>query len=246
MPRRRRCWVNHATYHITHRCHERRFLLKFAKYRDMYRRYLFEATRRFNISVLAYVVTSNHVHLLIATGDRGRPRVSEALQYIHGEMGQHYNLRRHREGAFWSNRFHATRIESGVHLQRCLFYIDMNMVRAGVVRHPAEWPHGSAFELASDRLRYRVIDRAKLIGRLGFDDWDEFRQWYDGALGTILDRRIFMRRESFWSTSVAVGGGEWIESVARQRGMKRYSALETGVDWPENVKSIFVRAKNSS
>ena len=70
-----------------HRGHERRYLFRFAKYRDMYRKHLFVATQRFNVSVPAYVVTSNHVHVLIATGDRGRPEVSEALQYVHGETG---------------------------------------------------------------------------------------------------------------------------------------------------------------
>ncbi|MDT8389630.1 MAG: transposase [Lentisphaeria bacterium] len=246
MPRRRRCWSNHATYHITHRCHERRFFFKFAKYRRMYRCYLFEATRRFNISILGYVVTSNHVHVLITTGDRGRPEVSEAMQYVHGEMGQHYNLHRGREGSFWSNRFHATRIESGAHLQRCLFYIDMNMVRAGVVDHPAQWRDGSAFELASDRQRYRVVDREKLTGRLGLRDWHAFRQWYDEALVEILARRAFMRRQAFWSDSLAVGTPEWVKSEAEHNGMKRYRVEESGLDWPENFKTVFVRAKNFS
>ena len=82
----------------------------------MYRKYLFEATQRFNSSVLGYVITSNHVHVLIATGDRGHPQVSEAMQHVHGEMGQHYNMEKDREGSFWSNRFHATWVETGVHL----------------------------------------------------------------------------------------------------------------------------------
>ncbi len=38
-------------------------------------------------------------------------------------------------------------IETGTHLSRCLFYIDLNMVRAGVVQHPEEWQHGGYREL---------------------------------------------------------------------------------------------------
>jgi putative transposase len=243
MPRRHRHWANHACYHITHRCHERRYLFKFAKYRDMYRQYLFEATRRFNVSVLAYAVTSNHVHILIATGDRGRPQVSEALQYVHGEMGQHYNLHRKREGSFWSNRFHVTWIETGVHLQRCLFYIDMNMVRAGVVDRPDQWPHGSAFELASDRQRYQIANRSLLVDRLGFPDWETYRQWYEAGLAEILARRAFMCRQAFWTDSLAVGGAEWIEAAAARSGMKRYSVIDANLQWPENVKTVFLRAK---
>jgi len=43
----------------------------------------------------------------------------------------------------WSTavmRYHATAVESGGHLTRCMVYIDTNMVRAGVVSHPAMWP----------------------------------------------------------------------------------------------------------
>jgi putative transposase len=246
MPRRRRYWGNHACYHITHRCHERRYLFKFAKYRDMYRQYLFEATQRFNVSVLAYVVTSNHVHVLIATGDRGRPLVSEALQYVHGEMGQHYNIARKREGSFWSNRFHATWGETGAHLRRCLFYIDMNMVRAGVVEHPAAWRHGSAHELASPRHRYRVVDRSRLLERLGFPDWQAYMQWYEAGLAQILEHRLFMEAQPFWSESLAVGSADWVGTAAVRSGMKQYSVVETDLRWPENVKTVFLRRKNAS
>ena len=60
MPRYKRDWRNFACYHITHRCHERKFLLKFAKYRDLYIKYLFEIQKRFNdLKILNFVVTSN-------------------------------------------------------------------------------------------------------------------------------------------------------------------------------------------
>jgi putative transposase len=246
MPRRRRFWDRHACYHITHRCHERRYLLRFAKYRDMYRKYLFTATQRFNVSVLAYVVTSNHVHVLLATGDRGRPQVSEALQHVHGETAQHYNIARKREGSFWSNRFHATHVQSGAHLRRCLFYIDMNMVRAKVVNHPLQWQHCSAYELASSRQRYRIVDRQRLLERLEISDWDAYRRWYDHCLNEIMRRELFRECQPFWSSSLAVGDAEWIGRTAEMSGMKRYDRVDANETWLENVKSFFLRAQNIS
>ena len=44
-------------------------------------------------------------------------------------------------------------MQSGTHLRRCLFYIDMNRVRAKVVDHPVKWKHSSAYELAGSRQR---------------------------------------------------------------------------------------------
>ena len=217
MPRRRRYWDHHACYHITHRCHEHRYLFRFAKYRDMYRKYLFQASRRFNVSVLSYVVTSNHIHVLIATGDRGYPEVSEALQYVHGEVAQHYNLAKDREGSFWANRFHATWIQEGVHLRRCLFYIDMNMVRVGVVDRPAEWRHSSGHELAGSRQRYRIVDRERLLERLELPDWDAYNDWYGRVLADILGPQAVPRAPGLlesvgccWRRGMAQPGGRQV------------------------------------
>ncbi len=49
------------TCHLTHRCHDRRFLLKFTEEREAYREWLRTAINRFGVSVYAYCVTSNHV-----------------------------------------------------------------------------------------------------------------------------------------------------------------------------------------
>jgi putative transposase len=42
-------------------------------------------------------------------------------------------------GAFWEDPYHATTVESGEHLLRCIVYIDLDMVRARVVNQPSEW-----------------------------------------------------------------------------------------------------------
>ena len=52
------------------------------------------------------------------------------MQLIAGRTGQEYNQRKARHGAFWEDRYHATAIEADEHLQRCVVYIDLNMVRA--------------------------------------------------------------------------------------------------------------------
>ncbi len=59
MPRRPRYLKDNSCYHITHRCHERKFLFKFAKDRQVYVDLLRETVKRFKIDVLNYVVTSN-------------------------------------------------------------------------------------------------------------------------------------------------------------------------------------------
>ena len=65
MARANRHYVPGHIGHITHRCHKREFLLKFARDRHWWRQWLFEAKKRYDLVILNYTVTSNHVHLLV-------------------------------------------------------------------------------------------------------------------------------------------------------------------------------------
>ncbi len=97
-------------------------------------RWLFEAKKRFGLCVLDYIVTCNHIHILVK--DTGSNAITESLQRIAGRTGQQYNQRKNRQGAFWEDRYHATAVQTDEHLYRCMVYIDLHMVRAGVVKDP--------------------------------------------------------------------------------------------------------------
>jgi putative transposase len=82
MPRVNRFYAPGYVWHITHRCHKREFLLKFSKDRNTYRRWLYEAKKRFGLCVPDYMVTNNHVHLLVV--DNGEDTVSNSMQLVAG------------------------------------------------------------------------------------------------------------------------------------------------------------------
>ncbi len=127
MPRANRCFLPDHVWHITHRCHKKEFLLKFARDRRRWLHWLFEAKKRFDLCVLNYIVTSNHIHLLVR--DRGDGEIARCMQLIAGRTGQEYNQRKGRKGAYWEDRYHATAVDTEDYLARCLVYIDLNMVR---------------------------------------------------------------------------------------------------------------------
>jgi putative transposase len=60
-------------------------------------------------------------------------------------------------GAFWQDRYHATAIETGEHLLRCLASIDVNLVRAGVVDHPSKWHRGGYNEIQAPRRKNIIL-----------------------------------------------------------------------------------------
>ena len=197
-------------WHITHRCHKEEFLLRFSKDRRRWLHWLFEAKKRYGLRVLNYVVTSNHIHLLILdTGDRVIPK---SLQLIAGRTAQEYNYRKGRKGAYWEDRYHATAVETDEHLFTCLVYIDLNMVRAGVVRHPADWPHGGYREIQFPPERYRIIDIPVLMQLCGVGAIPELQQqrriWLDNEL-----QRGDIRRDDTWTRSIAVGSRTFVERI---------------------------------
>ena len=62
-----------------------------------------------------------------------------------------------------SRGYHATAVSSDRHLIQCIAYIDLNMVRAGVVNHPSEWNFGGYNEIQKPRERYALIDYKRLM-----------------------------------------------------------------------------------
>lgn len=223
MPRKKRSYERGGCYHITHRCHGRKYLFRFAKYRDFYVQRLFQGVQRYGMDVLDYIVTSNHVHLLVYVNEG--TEISETMRYVHGRMGQWHNGQRGQSGAFWGDRYHATRIQSGKHLCRCLVYIDLNMVRAGAVEHPFQWKQSAWSELTGVRRRYRIINTEQLIKCLWMKDEAAFREWHRRAIGQQLqcDR---LEREKYWSTAVAVGDREWLSGYVAKRKLKRHRIIE--------------------
>jgi len=217
MPRANRYFVPGLVWHLTHRCHERDFLLKFSRDRNSYVRWLYEARKRFGLCVLDYMVTSNHVHLLVKDTVEGV--IARSMQLIAGRTAQEYNCRKARLGAFWEDRYHATAIQTGEHLNRWVVYIDLNMVRAGVVKHPEQWPHSGYLEIQQPPERYRVIDLLALSELCGFDDIGEIkeahRQWVEaGPNGNAA------ARDHRWSDSIAVGSESFAEQVKNKLGFK--------------------------
>lgn len=215
MPRAKRYIVPGHTYHVTHRCHDRDFLLRFQKDRTAYTRLLREHLLNSPVSLFSYCVTSNHIHLLLRPEpSNALESLSQLMQVVEGEFARRYNRRKHRTNAFWGDRYHATMIESGEHLWRCLLYIDLNLVRAGAVRHPREWAWTGYQELTGLRTRYRMIDRERLLRHVGAASLESFRTNYDICVDQAI-KQGDLRREAEWTEALAVGSQRYVQEVGK-------------------------------
>ena len=227
MPRANRHFLPGHVWHITHRCHQKAFLLKFVHDRACYLRWLFEARKRFGLCVLNYMVTSNHVHLLVK--GTGPDIIPQSMQLVAGRTAQEFNHRKHRGGAFWEDRYHATAIETDNHLHRCMVYIDLNMVRAGVVQHPDQWAHGGYREIQDPPRRYAIINLAELSALSGFANISQFQQAHRGWVRAALTGGK-AARDGRWSEALAVGSKTFVDQVKSELGITALhrSVIETG------------------
>ena len=216
MPRANRHRICGHVWHITHRCHKQEFLLKFFRDRRRWIHWLYEAKKRFGLCVLNYCVTSNHIHLLVK--DTGNETIPRSMQMVAGRVAQEYNARKNRRGALWEDRYHATAVEADSHLMRCLVYIDLNMVRAGAVHHPSEWPHCGYNEIQNPRIRYRLIDHAALLELSGLSEYHQFSDVDRAWVGDRL-RDPCRLRESCWTQSVVVGSKSFVADMKKELGI---------------------------
>ena len=186
-------------------------MLKFAKDRRRWLQWLFEAKKRYGLPILNYAVTSNHIHLLVVGGG-DRDVIPKSIKLIAGRTGQEYNKRKNRKGAFWEDRYHATAVENGEHLFRCLVYIDLNMVRAGVVDHPSEWFFCGYNEIQEPKRKNVLIDYEKLKTLLGFENYDQVKSYHKKWVSDYLGNENNVRDEK-WTRSIAVGSRGFVDRV---------------------------------
>jgi len=237
VPRANRISCEGQVWHITHRCHEKAFLLKFVRDRRRWRHWLFEAKRRYGFTVLNYIATSNHVHLLCA--DRGNGEIPKSMQLIAGRTAQEFNCRKSRHGAFWEDRYHATAVQTDDHLLRCMTYIDLNMVRARVVRHPRDWEVSGYNEIQRPWRRKRVIDSDVLCELLNVKNHSELA---DSLNRRLLEEIDCTQREPVWTEAIAVGDEEYLRNVKTDmgaQGIRRRLAGETGLQCLRDGNSCY-------
>ena len=180
--------------------------------------WLFEAKKRYGLVVLDFMITSNHIHLLVADDD-SKDVISRSMQLVASRTAQEYNWRKKRKGAYWEDRYHATAIERDDHLFRCIVYLDLNMVRAGVVTHPSDWGFSGYNEIQTPRKRYALINYQRLMQLLNIQTVEELRKSHSGWIEEAL-RNNSSIRESKWVKSVSVGSKKFVEMTKEKLGFQ--------------------------
>ena len=100
-----------------------------------------DAARMHQCDIHAYVLMTNHVHLLVTP--HAEDGISKMIQRLGRYYVQYFNYTYRRSGTLWEGRYKASLIDSDAYALTCYRYIELNPLRAGMVGHPAEYPWSS-------------------------------------------------------------------------------------------------------
>jgi hypothetical protein len=168
--------------------------------------------------IRVYPASNRHLARRTREGD------SPEIQIVHGRCSNH----------------RATAVESGGHLARYLVYIDMNMVRAGVVTHPGQWPHCGYQEIQEPRKKNVLIDYERLKDLFGTGSYERLKESHQQWVNEYLDKTEKIQ-ESEWTRSIAVGSQPFVESVKKRLGVRA-----KGREVIEGVKGYQLREEAES
>jgi len=104
-------------------------------------RFLVDALADTGVDLHAFVLMSNHVHLLATAGAEGA--LSELMHRVGSKFARLMNMRWGRTGTLFEGRFRSHLVQDDAYLVTCMRYIDLNPVRAGLVGHPGDHPWSS-------------------------------------------------------------------------------------------------------
>lgn len=149
---------------------------------DRYLRLALEIAAAQAVAIHAYVLMTNHVHLLVTPEMDGR--ISTFMQGLGRRYVRWFNDRHARTGTLWEGRFRSTVVGADRYLLACMRYIELNPVRAGLAASPAEYrwsSHAHHVGLVVDPL---ITDHALFwsLGNTPFERQSAYQNLFDAEL----------------------------------------------------------------
>lgn len=182
--------------------------------RRLYLKCLAESASRAGCAIHAYVLMTNHVHLLMTPGERGA--AGAMLQ----EMGRRYvrviNTLHGRTGTLWEGRFRSSLVDSESYFLTCHRYIELNPVRAGVAVHPDTYPWSSYNHYAAGKLDRLITEHATFIN-LGRNYLDR-QAAYRALFAHEIDQRTLAQIRDAANAGCALGSESFLDSLKDKIG----------------------------
>ncbi|BFM13623.1 transposase [Simiduia litorea] len=165
MARLPRLYVLGCSHHIIQRGNNRDACFFDERDYAFYLQQLQQSAKQFNVAVHAFVLMTNHVHLLVT------PTTADGCSKMMQSLGRKYvryiNISYQRSGTLWEGQYKSTLVDSELYFLTVSRYIELNPVRAGMVEAPGDYPWssfrangmGKSIQLLTQHSCYRALGR---------------------------------------------------------------------------------------
>ncbi|MGE4286955.1 MAG: transposase [Phycisphaerae bacterium] len=173
MPRKARIVLEGCPHHITQRGNNRQEVFFVNDDRTVYLELLKEQSGKFGLSILAYCLMSNHIHIIAIP--RNADSLAKAIGRTHLLYTQYVNRMHGRSGHLWQNRFHSCVLD-GRHLWKAMRYVEQNPVRAKMAQNAAQYKYSSAKAHVESFDTQGLLDMNWWREHIGRRDWEQTLQ----------------------------------------------------------------------
>jgi putative transposase len=219
MPRRPRILLAGHPLHIVQRGINREPCFFAEEDYLFYLHWLEETARACGCAIHAYVLMTNHVHLLLTPAEPGAP--SQLMQSLGRRYVQYVNRFYRRSGSLWEGRFKSSVVQAETYLLACMRYIELNPVRADMVADPGQYRWSSYRANGLGQADKRLTPHPLYLALAGDDD--ERRTAYRALFRPQLDGEAAVDIREAMRLGMPLGGERFAEAVCAKLGVRRNS-----------------------
>lgn len=216
MPRRARLSIPGIPWHVIQRGNNRSICFHAEEDYQFYLHYLQEFAVKFGCAIHAYVLMTNHVHLLLT------PQKSDSASLLMKHLGQRYvqyiNRTYRRSGTLWEGRFRSCLTQSEDYVLACYRYIELNPVRAGMVDQPRDYRWTSYHTNALGKANQLVVPHEEYL-RLGRDEKVRLEA-YRALFKAHLDKEIIGQIRDATNGNFALGSERFQKQIEAALGRR--------------------------
>ncbi len=213
MPRRARFCPAVYPAHLLQRGNNRQAIFTCDADLAAYAHWLAEGAERFDVAVHGWVFMTNHVHLL-ATPSHDTS-LSRLMQFLGRLYVRHFNYTYSRSGTLFEGRFKTCIVQESRYLLTCLRYMELNPVRAGIVKDPGDY-RWSSYRAHAFGINARLWSPHELYMYLGKDEKARQHAWRD-LINQTLDIEVLAKVRHCANTGLVLGTESFREQVHRLR-----------------------------
>jgi len=195
-------------HHVTQRGNRRADIFLTDGDRESYLSYLHTYATKRGLSVWAYCLMTNHVHLIVSP--ESEQSLSEALHDAHTAYAMHFNGRMKQSGHVWQGRFYACTLDE-THLWEAVRYVECNPVRAGMVQRAEDFPWSSAPAHCGVRAPHPVLAK-------GFPPDDAIDDWAEWLHEDFWDMSVWEHIRRQTHTGHPCGSKEFLDQLEGSLG----------------------------